>query len=1140
MRAPAELSPRGAASEPESASEVRSILLRAISSLFSLPRLPGNPCHWLCVQLRAHEERSALWASRRGLCATRPLGVQGAAAQLARAEGRDAAQGNVAWGLPQLVGATEPQGLATVVCACQSLPEAAFPRSTKELGDYGVHSLLSLRAGVTAFFRGAGELGRAAAAGTDFPGALETQVDMVVGGPNVGGALEAYAAVIGSDVRDLYMSEHHVLRGVSMPTELAGHEELRAPLGEMVGQASSSVWAPEEVMSQPRDFMAAVKRCASTKCRVTIHAVVAVNLAHGDAQQGARQGGAAWRYVLLTKHHVFHFRYTPRQRASSREETAAYVRNFAGSPFEALYGGVFMDSGAATSYARLFARGHGLPLDDEHPKRVIDALQDRLLHESNVGAHLQVVQTAHLIALLESPVGGFELNRADENGYTPEEYVEAGVIVEELLSGTTAALNGGASAFEAIANECVALRVVLAAEPTQHAATRLGAARAQLRSIADRAQRIFINAPLADFSGVAGLVGRALRALRADETLVSAPLARTARQLAALGDICEAAALTLAEALPRRCKALARRIELARQLRPAPPPPPPAVVELLGALVASSVRTSSSASAQYAAATELDVGEAVKESRTRRTVPPAVAQPAVCMQYAVAHRLDDALAEVHRAVTTPPVPLNPFPCALRVIRARATAAEVPSVRQPARATEAFANELFQTASGPVYGARWDGWDSPAAAAEAAAVAAAAGVNTPAVYGTYAAVHAAHVEATLRAAALLGESLTVRRAWQMGAYAFEVAAGLSGDLSMGNALRTGERPPPPGSAGTRETMPMLQVHIEELHVCSGIDLRRAAELFAESLVARAEELQGGSKHIVESISTGGFSRGMGDTGEARKDWPLWDVSASARLRERCVAELAAQAVQGRDVTLRMVARAGRGYVPLRIRCRLHLIGGEPKYDPSAYSTVFLSPEDANLFLTMGRASGDPGAPVHRDAAAAALAEELETCRLRGDLLGVHRAMLKRCCVTQDFSRVGYAGRVLRSHALEIRLMRASGRALARLAEVRDDAVRRKLQPAAAVTTLAAYTEGCATLLESPQCSASFTGVRPRALWALAAARKQVGGAGMGALRTEDSVALRRVNVWLKACEYGIASALHDANDGSDEDALGMRN
>lgn len=1130
----------------KSGGAVATSLRRALTALFALERLPANPCHWLCVRLRAHEDQSALWAlgergAAREVCdSVRAMSGAGAAEHLARTDGpnRDAMPSNTAYGLPHLAQATQAEGFRRVTAALHSLPDSLMPRSTKELGDFGVHSLVSVCA-PSAFFRAS--VSSVAQAGADLPGQLELQVDMVVGGPNIGGALETYAAVIGSDVRDVHLSDVHLVRGVSLPAELQGIEELRPPLGEMSG-TSSSMWRAEDVLSQPREFVAAVKRCASTKCRASLHCVVAVDAeaedaaaaeAH-DAIDGAGAGapGRTMRYVVLTKHYVFHFRHSPQQRAASREETSAYVRHFANEPYEALFNGVFLDSGAATSYSRLFFRAHGMPFDMEHTSRVLNGLLDRLLHEHSVGAHLQAMQTLHLLTLLMRPVLDFEIDFADERGYTPPEILELEQLAEKVLGGIVCGLSGATSAFEALAYECVALQEVLAAEPTQYASARLGIASAQLASIAARARRIFCNAPVADFSGVAGLIDRTMAALEAPETLSTAPLSRTARQLGVVGDICEAAALTLAEALPRRCPAVARTVQLAGELRPKPPPPPVAVVELLGALVAASAHEQASRPTH---SRDLIVDHAVMESLRLRASPPAVARPAVCLQYSIDHRLDDTLAEVHRAINTPPVPLNPFPSALRVLRARATEQEVPLIQPPSAAVEKFSNVLFQTSSGPVYGTRWRRWDHPSVAAVAAGVAERAGVESPAVFGTYAAVHAVHAEATLRAAALLGGALTQRCEWQAGAYSFEVAVGLSGDLSVGNCIETGAYPPAPGVAGTDSTMPMLQVHLEELHVCSGINMTQAARLFAEALMQRAEELQANTRHVVECVSTGAFSRGEEErergegsgSGGRRRDWAMSDMLASQRLRERCVEALAAEGAAGADVTLRIVARAGDGYAPLRVRCRLHLIGADPYYDLSAYSTVFLSPEDALLFLTMGRASGDPGAPVHRNAAAVALSHQMNACERRGDMLGVHRAMLRHICVTQDFARVGYASRVLRSHALEIRLMRATGRALARLAEVRDAVVQEKLEPGAAVTTLAAYAEGCALLLESPQCSVSFTGVRPRALWALASTRKQVGGAGMGSLRGEDSTALRRVNVWLKAVEYSVASALHDA-------------
>ncbi|PNH08736.1 hypothetical protein TSOC_004689, partial [Tetrabaena socialis] len=172
-----------------------------------------------------------------------------------------------------------------------------------------------------------------------------------------------------------------------------------------------------------------------------------------------------------------------------------------------------------------------------------------------------------------------------------------------------------------------------------------------------------------------------------------------------------------------------------------------------------------------------------------------VSAEGVMLQYAVDSKLDELLATAWQFVTDPPMPLNPYPKLMHLLRSRAVKMELwhddpedalssyllnelTLVRPPAFIYAAYpppAAAVRRRAGGPAGGGGGGGGGGEEEVSELVG------------YGSYAAAAMVDVRALNALRQALGLVLADRH-WQWGAYQGEVVPALVGDMAVSNALR----------------------------------------------------------------------------------------------------------------------------------------------------------------------------------------------------------------------------------------------------------------------------------------------------------------------------------------------------------------
>ncbi|KAG1662271.1 hypothetical protein FOA52_002160 [Chlamydomonas sp. UWO 241] len=265
----------------------------------------------------------------------------------------------------------------------------------------------------------------------------------------------------------------------------------------------------------------------------------------------------------------------------------------------------------------------------------------------------------------------------------------------------------------------------------------------------------------------------------------------------------------------------------------------------------------------------LDV-QSLEQSQVRSgALASRVASEGVMLQYAVDTHLDQLLGTVWLTITKPPMPLNPFPRLMNMIRSHAAKMEL--LREGMDdCLELLLNDvtLLQLPSW-LYSAR----PSPnAMRALRKATTVGAGRVAPVdeeswvVYGSYCATALSDARALQALRGSLGDVLEPRT-WHAGGYEGEVIPSLVGDASLSNAMRLDDFPAwsaavRSGMLGSkRNILPAAFEHPrfytvegEEHHLVCGPRRKEAAEAFAREVVNGLHALheRASPAHVVHSL------------------------------------------------------------------------------------------------------------------------------------------------------------------------------------------------------------------------------------------------------------------------------------------------
>ncbi|GAX80614.1 hypothetical protein CEUSTIGMA_g8049.t1 [Chlamydomonas eustigma] len=247
-------------------------------------------------------------------------------------------------------------------------------------------------------------------------------------------------------------------------------------------------------------------------------------------------------------------------------------------------------------------------------------------------------------------------------------------------------------------------------------------------------------------------------------------------------------------------------------------------------------------------------------------LPARLATEGVMLQYCVDTHLDELLASLWLQITKPPMPVNPFPKLMNLIRSHATRMELwrdsmdealqlqmndlslleqPCFIYAARPSQAALTNIKKLSAGQMLQLDEESW---------------------VMYGSYCAAALTDARALQALRATFGEMMESRH-WRKGAYVGEVIPALIEDCCLTNAMRLDDMAAwttavKAGLFGRKkgilpaafEHPRFYTVESEEHHLVQGPLRKEAAEAFALDVVEKLEELVSSPKvqHVVHSI------------------------------------------------------------------------------------------------------------------------------------------------------------------------------------------------------------------------------------------------------------------------------------------------
>lgn len=266
--------------------------------------------------------------------------------------------------------------------------------------------------------------------------------------------------------------------------------------------------------------------------------------------------------------------------------------------------------------------------------------------------------------------------------------------------------------------------------------------------------------------------------------------------------------------------------------------------------------------------------DAVTEAQVRAgAVAERVATEGVMLQYAVDTKLDLCLSSIYEAVTKPPLPLNPYPRLLHILRAHAAKLDLFQEDMDDVREQLLNQLVLLEPASFMYAAQLPAASSRrrkhAGSVLLRAPDTAADDDSLTVFGSYAAVTLCDCRSLQGLATSLGPLLSDRQ-WQQGSYSADVLVALTGDAALSGALAlskadelqpqstSSRRPTGQNSNATwsaHEHPRFYCVEVEEHNHVEGPELAKATRMFAQGVIEHVLELHHRNQHIVQEVVVG---------------------------------------------------------------------------------------------------------------------------------------------------------------------------------------------------------------------------------------------------------------------------------------------
>ncbi|GLI65138.1 hypothetical protein VaNZ11_008596, partial [Volvox africanus] len=923
-------------------SGLASTLRAALQSLFSEPRLPDNPYYYLASTLAAHVDQSQVWTTP-AVDLLAAYDVEGGLEPLyGDLQLCKIPNFNHCFGLPHVLRVASREGASFLhEVLVNSLPECVFrpchvTSSVVDGAEYTVQTLCSVQ-GPCALWNP--QL-------LEFP-EIEIRCDVVVRGAKLDEALRLFVDLVVADVRELNQIPVYFVDGVTIqdgPAAVPDPEKEPFRLRMSVEAVLDAGGA---------DFEKTATRLVLGGKVLTVHAVLLVEGPWDPSDLEAHK----LRYEMSKKTYVLHYH----SDLEARSTLTQPMTHFGCDPYDALYGGYFLDVSSARQYAILYLGTDREPYHRDNLTKQMDFLRASIDVDLQHGDSLTAWHHLLVLVLLHDPT------TVKVGPLVPESFpsLETLALRAPKVLGTEVGLllstlpnllrinNSAASVLEGIVREVEALAIAAARLPAKLAAVkvaaeavgpaptpRTGDSRRTVRTPdVSRAMSVWLAAfglegrllsqllGLKDrilaatgsgtglFAGISLMVQRLVSELPPEVPALApaaaAALAAAQSRATLLRHLLHAAALTVAHGFVTRCGDVKWALYFLRI--PVANSTDLAALQTVAAAGGGGGGLQEGGAAPPPATWVLDVGM-VRGTQVRSgALAERVSTEGVMLQYAVDTKMDELLAKIWLVMTEPPLPVNPYPRLLQLLRTQATKLELWNEEPEEALASYLVNELtllrppafiYAATSPPAAPRRrrrsgnGGGGGQQLSRQRGGGATAGGGANVHdsdgdegdqlVGYGCYAAVTCVDVQALNALRTSLGVVLSDRH-WQNGAYQGEVVPAIVGDVAISNALRLdhdglgahggetggvsslqrvggGSAFGAGGSGGVavrRLSAPfehprLYGLEAEEHHLVGGPRRREAAQAFARDVVSDLLHLHVNSAHIVFSVGVVGGS------------------------------------------------------------------------------------------------------------------------------------------------------------------------------------------------------------------------------------------------------------------------------------------
>ncbi|GFR42144.1 hypothetical protein Agub_g2993, partial [Astrephomene gubernaculifera] len=717
-----------------------SALLDALKSLFSAPRLPDNPYYALAAHLNAHVDQGQLWKTP----AADLLSVYDIEGGLEPIFGElqlcKLSSCGTCFGLPHVLRVVTREAVSLLhVLLTNGLPECLFNSTplpalapggggggagggvAAGAGPYSVQALCSIQDS-SALWRP--QL-------LEFP-ELDIRCDVVVRGDKLDEALRLFVDVVLNDVGELHQVPVFFVDGVAIVDGPAVEVE--------ADKEPFSRWCPlDQLLEAAEEFRRTATRLVLGGKVLRLHAVLLVESPADPSDLSATK----LRYEQARKTYCFHYQYDQEVRPGLSQPMSHYGCY----PYDALYGGYFLDLSTARQYCALYLPTDNQPYHKNNLNRQMSLLRSSIAWGLQRGGSLAAWRQLLLLVLLHDPTTVRQQGQQQQDNIPSLE--DLALKAPQVLGGELGWLlstvpnilritNSAASVLEGIVRELEGISVAAERWPAKLAAVKAAAAAAaaaaasggsggrgggagnpppwngagevpleaeggELGGTADSRRTLrtpevsrAMVAWLSSFdmesrllgqllglreriraatgAGGAGLFGGiSLMAQRLVSELppevpplapaAAAALAAAQPRVALLQHLLHAAALTVSHGFVTRCADVKWAL-----MRLGVPLAGGGGAADMGALTQGSAGNYDDVGGPPPASWVLDVG-LVRGAQVRSgALAERVSAEGVMLQYAVDCKLDELLATLWQVMTDPPLPLNPYPKLLHLLR----------------------------------------------------------------------------------------------------------------------------------------------------------------------------------------------------------------------------------------------------------------------------------------------------------------------------------------------------------------------------------------------------------------------------------------------------------------------------------------